>query len=354
MTVIRVKGFKIFRDRHGRERCYHRKTGLPIDLRKYPKGSAEFLSECARIGALISRTAPKPGTLGLLIEAYRRHESFTDLAQATKITYQGGFDYLKPICDTPLVRFDRPLVVQIRDKARVKGRVFANHLKALLSVLFSWGSERGYIKDNPASGIKSIKRSKNLPDPNRPWTDQEREAVLAVAPPHMVPAIGLMMYTAIGPTDALTLPKTAYKDGTISTRRSKTGEYVFWPCPAPLATVLEAAPKHDALTLCANSKGRPWTKSGFAASWRPLKLKLEQEGKIGPRLTLYGLRHTVAVILREIGFDERSIADALGQATIEMARKYSKGADLRSKMQGVAQSFEAELNKRTTKTVKPG
>ena len=27
MTVIRVKGFKIFDDRHGHKRCYHRKTG---------------------------------------------------------------------------------------------------------------------------------------------------------------------------------------------------------------------------------------------------------------------------------------------------------------------------------------
>jgi hypothetical protein len=30
----------------------------------------------------------------------------------------------------------------------------------------------------------------------------------------------------------------------------------------------------------------------------------------------------------------RAIADALGQKTIEMARHYAKGADLRRKMQG--------------------
>ena len=51
MTVVRVKGFKIFKDRHGRERCYHRKTGEKIDLTKAPMGSAEFLAECARISA---------------------------------------------------------------------------------------------------------------------------------------------------------------------------------------------------------------------------------------------------------------------------------------------------------------
>src|SRR5262245_6970901 len=51
MTVVRVKGFKVFRDRHGRWRCYHRKTGTAIDLAKAPIGSPEFFAECARVSA---------------------------------------------------------------------------------------------------------------------------------------------------------------------------------------------------------------------------------------------------------------------------------------------------------------
>jgi hypothetical protein len=67
MTIIRVKGFKIFRDRHGQSRCYHRKTGVPIDLKKTPIGSAEFIAECAKIAALQKGTEKeKPGTLGSL------------------------------------------------------------------------------------------------------------------------------------------------------------------------------------------------------------------------------------------------------------------------------------------------
>jgi integrase len=78
-------------------------------------------------------------------------------------------------------------------------------------------------------------------------------------------------------------------------------------------------------------------------------LKLERAGKVGPGLTLYGLRHTVAVILREAGFDERTIADALGQKTIEMARRYARGADLKPKMRGVVKVFNREVNRRRTK-----
>jgi hypothetical protein len=67
MTRVGVKGFKIFPDRHGKVRCYHRATGTPIDLAKAPIGSAEFFAECARITALAVVATPKPGTLGLLV-----------------------------------------------------------------------------------------------------------------------------------------------------------------------------------------------------------------------------------------------------------------------------------------------
>ena len=103
MTIIRVKGFKIFRDRHGHWRCYHRKTGLPIDLNKAPIGSADFIAECARIAALQKATEKeKPGTLGSLIAAYRASMAFQDLSPKTKRDYQAYFAYLRPIADTPL------------------------------------------------------------------------------------------------------------------------------------------------------------------------------------------------------------------------------------------------------------
>jgi hypothetical protein len=263
MTVIRVKGFKIFKDRHGINwRCYHRATGIKIDLKTAPLGSAAFVAECARIGALAAATTPKPGTLGMLIEAYRSHAAFLDLAPRTRSDYQSIFDYLKPIADTALIKFDKPLIVRIRDKATTKGRRQANYVKTVLSLLFAWGCERGFLATNPAAGIKSIRRKKGLPDANRPWADEERDAALT-CPAHMRAAIGLMMFTGLGPKDALTLPRNFHGNNEIATRRSKTGAPVFWQCPTQLTAILAEAPKHDAITLCANSRGKPWTLSGL-------------------------------------------------------------------------------------------
>jgi integrase len=128
---------------------------------------------------------------------------------------------------------------------------------------------------------------------------------------------------------------------------------VFWPVPEPLAAILAEMPDHAATTLLTNSEGHPWTESGFRASWRQHRLKLEAAGLIGPGLTLYDLRHTVATILREMGHEPRSIADALGQKTTAMAEHYSRRADRKPKMVGVVKDFSAEVNRRRTKTVKP-
>jgi hypothetical protein len=85
MTRVSVRGFQIFTDRYGKLRCYHRATRVAVDLTRAPLGSAEFFAECARIAALTNRGGePKPGTLGLLITAYRKHDAFTSLAPRTR------------------------------------------------------------------------------------------------------------------------------------------------------------------------------------------------------------------------------------------------------------------------------
>jgi len=128
--IIRVKGFQIFKDRHGRLRCYHRRSRTAVDLKKAPIGTADFIAECTRIAALADAKAvkEKPGTLGLLICDYRKSPAFQDLAPQTRFDYQKIFDYLQPIADIVLIRFDRPLVVRIRDRAAAsKGRRFGNY-----------------------------------------------------------------------------------------------------------------------------------------------------------------------------------------------------------------------------------
>jgi hypothetical protein len=62
MTVVRIKGIKRYKDRHGKWRCYHRKTGIPI---KAEYATAGFFVELAALDATIPpKTEAKAGTLG--------------------------------------------------------------------------------------------------------------------------------------------------------------------------------------------------------------------------------------------------------------------------------------------------
>lgn len=291
----------------------------------------------------------------LLVSRYRNHEAFTDLAVRTRSDYQRVFDYLQPIGDTPLTWFTPPRIVRIRDKAgQDKGRRFGTYVKTVLSIVFGWGVERGYVCSNPTFKIKSIRKPKDAPQANRPWTDAERAVVLAEAPPQVLLPIGLMMFTGMDPQDALTFPRAAMTEGSLEIRRGKTGVSVPMLVVSQLQSILDSVPLPDIGPICLNGRGHMWTIGGFNSSWRKLKSKLEKADKIGPGLTLKGLRHTVGTILGELeGVGPEDINAMLGHKTVQMAEHYSRRADRRKRVAGTVDKSEAEVNRRGTKVSTP-
>ena len=137
-----------------------------------------------------------------LIAAYRAHNAFTGLAQRTRENYQRIFDYLKPIDGTALFKFNRPLVVQIRDKAFKRGRRFANYVKAVLSIIFGWGVERDYLKFNAAEKVKNIRQPKACHNQIARGATKNvtRSGRLTAV---FDPAVALMMFTGLGPKERI-------------------------------------------------------------------------------------------------------------------------------------------------------
>jgi len=124
MTFIRIVGFKIFADRHGKMRCYHRKIGEKIDLDKFPLGSAEFLAECSRIQAVseaLKAIEPKAGTLGALMQFYEETDHFRDdLSTVSQKDYRWCRSFLENVKDTPIHIIDTPLIAGFHDIASEK------------------------------------------------------------------------------------------------------------------------------------------------------------------------------------------------------------------------------------------
>jgi len=357
MTVIKVRGFKIFRDRFGKQRCYHRKTGHKIDLDKAPIGSAEFFVECEKIRALAEAQkvkGAKPGTLGGLIEAYYRTEHFADtLSDRTRKDYRKVANYLAPINDTPVAAIDTPLIAKIHDKATAKmGWRQANMLRTFLFEVFKYCIPLGLVSANFAEKVIPKPRPKNLKRANRAWKIEELAFVLEHAPPHVAAALSVMAYTGLDPSDALGLRRDAIDGGVIWAARGKTGQDVAVPIIGLLRAALERAPKHDAITILASSKGTPWTYDGFSTVWHRWRGKQVEAEQLDKDLTLKGLRHTVATLLREEGRTKGEIADFLGQKTERMAHHYSRDADLAAKNMTTAATLQDVIEKRTA-VVKP-
>ncbi|WP_190238127.1 tyrosine-type recombinase/integrase [Cereibacter johrii] len=297
--------------------------------------------------------APKAGTLGALIAVYFREEHFANLSPRTRADYRKVASFLDPILDQPVFRIDTPLVAGIHDKAAKKiGWRQANMLRTFLSEVFRVTVPKGLIAANYAESVIPKPRPKSRPRANRPWTVAELLTVLEAAPPHVAAAIALMANTGLDPSDALRLRRAAIEGGVIWADRGKTGH----PAPIPLhervAAILAAAQGHGAETILANTRGKTWTYDGFSTVWHRFRETLVDEGAIPRDLTLKGLRHTVATILREIGMSPRQIADLLGQKTESMALHYSRDANLAEGNRKTMDKLQDEIARRT-RIVKP-
>lgn len=324
---VKVRGLKRYRDRQGNWRVYHRKSGTPIDP---TLAGTALAAEVDRLDKLHARPEAKAGTLGRLLESYRKSPRFTDLAPRTRADYLKCMDFLKPIAGTPLVEMSTAFMAKLRDKAvKQKKAAFTNHMLAMLSSVFRHGKEYGLVDANPLAELDKAKMAKDRRKPNRPWSADERRNVLAAAPAHLRAPLALARFLGVRRGDILKLPEMAYRAGHLSFATSKTGKAMKLPVLGELKTILDAAPKGKKVTmLCVNSHGNAWTEMGFTASMKKFFAACVKRGIAAPGLTMHGLRHSVAAELKSLGYSLDQIKDYLGQETAEMAAHYSSSADV--------------------------
>lgn len=335
-TVVRIRGLKKFIDkRDGRTYCYHRATGKRL---RSEFGTPEFFAELAEIDKAYQakrKADEPPKTLEDLIRLYLASHNFQQLAVRTRKDYQGILQDLVKLERTPLLAMiDKPFVANLRDTyARHRGWHRANYLLAVLSQVFKLGCELGLIAINPARDITKLKRPKDRDRANRPWTEAERVAILDAAPPHLrLPLmIGRIVGLRIG--DIVALPKAAIQNGWVVYQTQKRNVEICMPLTQELKEEILRAPPHSAETLCANSRGKPWTTDGLRTSFHKLKEELFKKGLIQPGLTFHGLRHEIASAMAEDGADDSEIATWLGQKSSAMARHYSARANKKKRIE---------------------
>lgn len=215
MRTVKVSGLKEYRVK-GKLYRYHRASGERIDATLTGQALA---AEVDRLDKLHAPAAAKAGTLGGLLESYRKAPLYADLAARTKADYLKCMDYLKPLADTPLTVCTSGFFAKLRDKAAAKKRAgFTNHMLAMLSSAFRHGIEYELIDRNPLAGLAPAKMAAERRRPNRPWTSAERKNVIGAAPAQLRLPLLLARTWGLRRTDIATLPMSAYRDGWLTFR----------------------------------------------------------------------------------------------------------------------------------------
>ncbi len=351
---INLKGLKsFFEPKTGKQYYYHRKSRIRL---KAAPGTPEFVAEWqAAESMVVAAPAAKPGSLGLVIDAYRQSHAFTSLGRETRKEYDRSLATLRKLGDLVMNEVTSPDVVRIRDNLhKAKNRSAANKCMAVLSILFAFAVERGWADSNPVRGVRKVKPPKGIPYKNRPWSKSELDIVMNRLPGHVALPFTIARWTGLRIGDIISLRSDLYEGTVIRRYTAKRGVLISTPVAGPLREVLDRRPNPKAEFLCLNSRGEPWTRDGFQTSFFKEIRRLEKEEVIGRGLTLHGLRHTVATELRELGFDPRTIADMLGQKSTSMAEHYSRSADLQEKLKPVVKKLENAEKKRAQVSRKSG
>lgn len=322
----------------GKTYWYYRAPGAGAIPIREPYGSQAFwerakeLEAAYKAGEAAERDAPPAkGTLGRLVLDYQGSEAYAGLAEDTRKSYQRAAKILKEFGKLKLADIDRPGLIRIRDKAifPVHGRWMANYCLTFLSIVLAFGYDTGAVQRNPlAEKVKHIRRPKDAPVVNRPWTEPERRAVLDHASPALRRAIVLAMCTGLRKRDLLTVPLSAVQGSEIIVRTSKRSKGVRIPIIPMLAHELNQRPDCDVATLLVNEGKTPWTEAGFNSNWQRLKAKLETRGLVQLGLTIHGLRHTWGTILTEAGIDADHVRRLLAHTSAAQTRAYTEQAEL--------------------------
>jgi integrase len=341
-TVVRVRGIKRYLEpKTGKWYCYHRATGKRINEEF---GSAAFFARLAELEAEakgIAEAVARPGTLKALILDYKLTDNFRSLAPRTKADYEKVFVFLEPLWPAQLSSFTTPQIVSLRNKWRqTRGRRSVNYARAVLSILFNYAVELGLVASNPVRNVKQIRRPLHAAPVNRPWTLAERHVAIQHLPPQFKLPFMIGLYSGMREGDIIRLPRNAFAGGAIKIKTAKRGVWIDVPILPELQQALDEAPDHDAITLCVNSRGKPWTVTGFSTGFRKVVKKLEEHQLVNSGLTFHGLRHTVATVLAEAGANHEDIAAMLGHRTSEMAAHYAREADRSKRTRAAIKGFD--------------
>lgn len=280
-------------------------------------GTTEFAAE---ILAHKSQLAPpQMSTLESLITAFSDSPEYNALAKTTQDGHQYAFRNI--LEEWPLfpLKFtqQRGMKAMIRkwhQSFAVNPRT-ADQMLFSLSRVFTYGMSEEIIEKNPCTGIARLYTGTRK---DSVWTDELISRFRAKAAKHLLIAFEMAIHTGQRQGDMLKLTWKQYDGSHLQLKQGKTGKPVRVKVHKRLKALLDELPR-DTIRVLTNSRGRPWTNSGFKTSWGKECAKLEIEG-----VTYHDLRGTFITDRAREGSTAEQIASITGHSLKEVGRVLEK------------------------------
>lgn len=288
-----------------------------------------------------------PTSIAELVRQHRASEKYKRLPPASKSGRNLALDLMMERWGKFEASAIRPIHVQALYDSISERPATANRRLDDISSVFGWGRTRGFADLNPCRKIERVESDGSY----EPWPEAELATLIEKGKPEIVKVVLAAVYTSQRRGDVLLRLYDHVIDGGVwYLAQGKTGTQVPVPLHPVVLAIIETEramrrkaaivdPKRPLLT---NSRGQPWTPSGFGASWTKelIRLKLRPDtvaeyadGAFQP--TFHGLRHTNATMIANAvarnpdlfgGIDR--VKSMLGHLSDRMAKHYMRRANV--------------------------
>lgn len=329
--------------RHGRLVWYFKRGGKRLRLPE-PYGGDEFNAayDKALTGSAAAAEQPKAktGTLKWLFDQYKKSGEFAKLAPSTK---RARDNILKQILaeakngEGPFGAITKAHIKKGMDK-RAATPEAANSFMKTMSGVFKWAVEADLVPVNPALGVSKI-NSKS--DGFHTWTVEQVEQYRAH---HKLGtrgrlAIDILLFLGLRRSDAVVVGRQHMKDGVISLKTKKTGQWVYLPVFKQLKESIEATQTGD-LAFLVTERNKPFSTGASFGNWFA---KQCTAAGLPDECRAHGLRKAGATIAADEGATPHELMAMFGWSRLSMAEVYTKEADKKRLARGASERLANRL-----------
>jgi integrase len=266
-----------------------------------------------------------------LREVYEAQHAARSYAPETLVLHRAAWRYLEPLADISIAKIGPSQVDRIL--SGIKAPVMRERTRALLSVTFSYASEKRWTNRNPVTRPRRrrtraelLEQRLNGGENKRYLSNEELGRLLAAIPERFRAMIELMARMGLRPGEAYALtcrkftPSTEVPDrrpatlriDTSSSGATKTGEARTLRLPSAIAETLTEhverfVPDDPDALMFGDIDDDNFRRRTFAAAVREAKIA----GKVSPNT----LRHTAAAFAISTGANVYDVQKMLGHAT---------------------------------------